>query len=83
MTSVMSITTHLLLGVYSVIKEINLIVRSLVYHLVKGEVQAQFYPSFSAVPWYSYYSGQDEVSGTEYTNLFAGWLWFQFRWTHV
>ena len=64
-------------------KETKLTIKSFFYHLKQGEVQFQLYPTLSLVPWYTYHSDQDEFSGTEYTNIFAGWLFVQCRWTHV
>ena len=58
-------------------------IKSFFYRLKQGDVQFQFYPKGALLPWYSYHSDQDPISGTEYTQLFAGWLFVQCRWTHV
>ena len=63
--------------------EAKLTLKSFMYHVKKGEVQFQLSQTLSFKPWFNYYSGCDDYSGTEYTNIFAGWLFLQCRWTHV
>ena len=63
-------------------KYVKFTLGTFIYSLKRWEVQFQT-GKFRIKPWFNYDSNTDANSGTEYTNLFSGWLCFQCRWTYV
>lgn len=57
------------------------LIKSFLYYARRGEVSFQLHSDFKAFPWSSYYS--EHHYDVSFTYIFAGWLWFQVRWTHV